>query len=127
MSGAVDLLSRAISPAEAVEVLGKRGVKVSERTLREKARRIGAYRELGQAMFFLPEDLMKIMEPKACSPQRSARKARSGFSAGPSTAAASKSAANGTRPQTPAAPSPKSSPSSVKQVTPIRLLNPSSR
>jgi len=29
----LDLLSGAISPAEAVEVLGKRGVKVSERTV----------------------------------------------------------------------------------------------
>lgn len=62
-----DLLERAVSPAEAVDRLGKRGVKISERTLREKARRIGAYRELGQAMFFLPEDLEKIMEPQSCS------------------------------------------------------------
>lgn len=112
------ILDRVISPAEAVEILFTRGVKVSERTLREKARRIGAYREVGQAMFFLPEDLEKIMEPQPCSRPKGARKARTGYSAGPSTAGASKSVGNGQQRQTLGAQSRASS----QSIPPIRLV-----
>lgn len=56
------ILDHVISPADAVDILGKAGVKISERTLRDKARSIGAYRKIGQAMFFLPADLDAIAE-----------------------------------------------------------------
>lgn len=78
-------LDEVISPAEAVETLGRRGLKISERSLREKARLIGAYRQIGKAIFFLPSDLEKIMEPQACSPSQGVPKARTGSRAGQST------------------------------------------
>ncbi|EXL10023.1 hypothetical protein BG36_07605 [Aquamicrobium defluvii] len=78
MSRAASILDRAISPSEAVEILWKRGVEVSERTLKERAREIGAYRQIGRAIFFTPDDLERIMEPPACSPSPSAPRARIG-------------------------------------------------
>jgi hypothetical protein len=84
MAGAT-VLENAISPAEAVETLGRKGLKISERSLREKARLIGAYRQIGKTIFFLPSDLEKIMEPQLCSPSSNAQKARSGSRAARST------------------------------------------
>lgn len=52
------------SPEAVVDILGKAGVKVSERELRAKARRLGCYREIGRAMFFLPEDLEVVMDSR---------------------------------------------------------------
>ena len=88
MSRAAVLLDDVISPAEAVERLCEKGVKISERALREKARRIGAYREIGKAMFFLPADLDRIMEPTTCSPSPAGQKARTGSRAERSTVSA---------------------------------------
>jgi len=70
-----DILQHAITPARAVELLGERGIKVSERTLRERARKIGACRILGRTMLLLPEDIDRIFaEPLAAhSPQRQRR------------------------------------------------------
>lgn len=84
------ILDNAITPAAAVDILWTKGVKVSERTLRERARKIGAYRQIGQAMFLLPEDLEKIMEPQECSTPSKGRKARSTSRAARSTESASK-------------------------------------
>ncbi len=70
------LLDRAISPAAAVEKLCAVGIEVSERTLRERAREIGAYRQIGRAIFFMPEDLERIMEP--CSTSSGDQKAPAG-------------------------------------------------
>lgn len=78
-------LDHIISPAEAVEKLLAKGVKVSERTLREKARAKGAYRQIGGAIFFLPEDLERIMEPETCSSPSNVRKVRTGISGARST------------------------------------------
>lgn len=78
-------LERVISPAAVVDILLTRGVQISERELRRRAREIGAYRQIGKAMFFLPEDLDKIMEPQSCSNSSGARKARTGSRGGPST------------------------------------------
>lgn len=71
------ILDRAISPAEAVEKLLMRGVKVTERSLREKARQIGAYRKVGREVFFLPEDLLFLM--MAAKPGASVEDIRSWF------------------------------------------------
>lgn len=89
---ASDILQRAISVGKAVDILRTACVKVSERTLREKARRIGAYREIGQAMFFLPEDLEKLMEPEPCLNSRNDQKRLSGLSGERLTVGASKKA-----------------------------------
>lgn len=59
-----------ISPADVVKRLAEKGIKVSERELRRRAREIGAYRQIGKAMFFLPEDLERIMEPPTPKPSR---------------------------------------------------------
>ncbi|XOK13955.1 hypothetical protein ACI6PO_19270 [Agrobacterium tumefaciens] len=50
-------LSDAITPAMVVEKMQERGVHLSERTLREFARKVGACRIIGKAMFFMPEDI----------------------------------------------------------------------
>ena len=50
-------LSDAITPAMVVENMRERGIHLSERTLREFARRVGACRIIGKAMFFMPEDI----------------------------------------------------------------------
>ncbi|MCT7665638.1 hypothetical protein [Shinella kummerowiae] len=55
-------LSEAITPGAVVETLAARGVVISERTLREKARRTGACRIIGRAMFFMPDDLERLID-----------------------------------------------------------------
>ncbi|WP_311272104.1 MULTISPECIES: hypothetical protein [unclassified Rhizobium] len=55
-------LSQAMTPSMVAETLRSRGIKISERTLRERARRIGAFREIGKAMFFMPEDIDALLE-----------------------------------------------------------------
>lgn len=71
------LFDSAISPSSAVAKLQSAGIQISERTLRERARRIGAFREIGKAMFFMPEDIEKIItaaapENKPCQISKSA-------------------------------------------------------
>jgi hypothetical protein len=65
------VLDDAISPATAVEKLQAAGIHISERTLRERARAIGACRIIGKAMFLLPSDIDTIItaakpEPAKC-------------------------------------------------------------
>ncbi|SCX00693.1 hypothetical protein DSM25558_0162 [Agrobacterium sp. DSM 25558] len=55
-------LSQAMTPAMVAKTLRNRGIMISERTLRERARRIGAFREIGKAMFFMPEDIEALLE-----------------------------------------------------------------
>lgn len=88
-----------LTPKTVVDNLLKTGVKISERTLREKARAIGAYRQVGRAMFFLPADVEKIMEP-TCLNSSNAPARHSGSRAAQSTGSASK------RPYVAKAPSP---------------------
>lgn len=52
-----DVLRDAITPTRAVELLAERGIKISERTLRARARKIGACRLLGRTMLLLPEHI----------------------------------------------------------------------
>ena len=61
-------LSNAFTPRAVVAILQSRGIVVSERTLREKARKLGACRVIGKAMFLMPADIDAIIEaakPKA--------------------------------------------------------------
>ncbi|KQZ96885.1 hypothetical protein ASD74_06420 [Rhizobium sp. Root564] len=55
-------LTKAMTPSSVVETFRSRGIQISERTLREKARRIGAFREIGKAMFFMPEDIEALLD-----------------------------------------------------------------
>lgn len=64
-------LESPISPAAAVAKLAEAGITISERTLRERARQLGACRVIGKTMFLLPEDIDRIFsaakpEPKPC-------------------------------------------------------------
>ena len=55
------------TPAQWVDALAAMGVDVSERTLRERARSLGACRVLGKAMILLPEHIDLIFEePEQC-------------------------------------------------------------
>lgn len=72
-------LGSAITPAEAVRKLQDRGINLSERTLREFARRVGACRIIGKAMFLMPSDVDTILEasrPKPAPPSTTTRRAR---------------------------------------------------
>lgn len=55
-------LSDAMTPGMVVEELAQRGVHISERTLRERARKMGTFRTIGKAMFFMPEDIDALLE-----------------------------------------------------------------
>lgn len=59
------LLDEAMSPTEAVEKLAAKGVHISERALRRRAREIGACRVFGKAMLLLPEHLEILLEEPA--------------------------------------------------------------
>ncbi|WP_170923146.1 hypothetical protein [Fulvimarina manganoxydans] len=86
------ILDRAISPDEAVARFAERGIDISKRTLIERGKKLGAFRKIGQAVFFTPDDLERIAEPAPCSNSSNARKARSTMRAARSTDSASKRA-----------------------------------
>ncbi|WP_404404870.1 hypothetical protein [Pelagibacterium halotolerans] len=56
------LLSEGKTPAQWVDEFRKKGVKVSERQLRAKAREKGAFWSLGKAMILMPEHIDEIFE-----------------------------------------------------------------
>ena len=61
------ILDTGKKPDEWVAELAKRGYQVSERTLREKANRLGACYRLGREMIIIPEQLDTIlMEGQPC-------------------------------------------------------------
>lgn len=62
------ILDGAITPAEAVQKFQERGINLSERTLREFARRVGACRIIGKAMFLMPSDVDAILEASRPKP-----------------------------------------------------------
>jgi hypothetical protein len=77
------ILDEAITPATAVAKLQAAGIQLSERTLRERARALGACRILGKAMFLMPSDIDTIInaarpEPKECQKSTSEKAAMSG-------------------------------------------------
>lgn len=67
-AGSWEGLDQAITPAEAVRRLQARGIHLSERTLREFARRVGACRIIGKAMFLMPADVDAILEASRPQP-----------------------------------------------------------
>ncbi len=60
-------LSGAVTPTALVAKFAEAGITISERTLRERARQLGAYRIIGKTMFLMPEDIELILE--AAKPQ----------------------------------------------------------
>lgn len=58
----VSILDRAMSPEMAVARLAELGLHISERSLRKKARELGACRVFGKAMILLPEHLEILLE-----------------------------------------------------------------
>jgi len=58
------ILEEGRSPTDWVSVLADRGLEVSERTLREKANRLGACHKLGRAMIITPDQLDTILRDK---------------------------------------------------------------
>ncbi len=72
-------LSDAITPAMVVEKMQERGVQLSERTLRAFARRVGACRIIGKAMFFMPEDIEVLIAAARPQPKGSTLSSVSGW------------------------------------------------
>jgi len=60
MDDAPRILAKAMSPENALKALAEKGIVMSEQTLRRRAKNLGAYKKLGRAIFFLPEDLKLI-------------------------------------------------------------------
>ncbi|MFK4871613.1 hypothetical protein [Novosphingobium sp. ZW T3_23] len=58
------ILEEGRSPSDWVSTLAERGLDVSERTLREKANRLGACHKLGRAMIITPDQLDTILRDK---------------------------------------------------------------
>ena len=50
------------SPADLLAMFDAVGVVVSERTLRAQARRLGACRQIGNALFFTDQDVKRLIE-----------------------------------------------------------------
>src|SRR5690606_15473597 len=60
------IMSEGKTPSQWVAELARSGVEISERTLRERARALGACRLLGHAMILLPEHIDQIFEEPEC-------------------------------------------------------------
>lgn len=60
------IIAEGKTPAQWVAELAGAGVEISERTLRERARAMGACRVLGNAMILLPEHIDQIFEEPEC-------------------------------------------------------------
>ena len=60
-----DILKDAMTPSQVVDLLRERGIIITERSLRERARAIGAYRKLGRTVILLPEHIDAVFaEPE---------------------------------------------------------------
>lgn len=79
-------LDDALSVEAVVTKLGDLGAKTSERELRAKARRLGAFCEGSRGrMFFMPYHLERLMEPeKKCSNSPNGKTPRTGSPGGQS-------------------------------------------
>ena len=72
------ILAEGKTPSQWVAELEARGLSVSERTLRERARQLGACRLLGNAMILLPEHIDRIFEEPACRSSHTSEAAHGG-------------------------------------------------
>lgn len=60
------VLDKGKTPAEWCSIFDARGIHVSERTIRQKARSLAACHILGGAMLITPEQMDRILEEGAC-------------------------------------------------------------
>lgn len=67
------ILDHARMPADWVMVLAEKGIMITQRTLRERANRIGACYKIGRAMLITPEQMDVIVRAGAPNPRRSDR------------------------------------------------------
>jgi hypothetical protein len=65
----------ALTPAALVAKFAEAGIVIPERTLRERARQLGAYRLIGKTMFLMPEDIELILDAAKPQQKRPAKKA----------------------------------------------------
>jgi hypothetical protein len=86
------VLDNGKTPAQWIELLAERGLRVSERTLRTKARQLAACHVLGGAMLITPQQIDRILEDAACRLPRTNETAHGGR-AGRSNTTASRSPA----------------------------------
>lgn len=63
------ILARGRSPADWVPIFAEKGVAISERTLRAKARALGACYVIGKAMIITPEQIDTILESSIRPPK----------------------------------------------------------
>ena len=65
-----DMNSRFVSegrtPAQWAEDLCVRGIRISEPTIKERARRLGAFGKIGREMVLLPEHIDRIFQEPTC-------------------------------------------------------------
>jgi hypothetical protein len=64
------ILDTGKSPAEWQRIFAERGIVVSERSLRQKARELGACHVLGKAMIITPAQIDRILEEGTCRSSR---------------------------------------------------------
>ena len=50
------------TPAQWVEIMGERGIEISERTLRERANETGAFYRLGRTMLITPRRSIQFLK-----------------------------------------------------------------
>jgi hypothetical protein len=62
------ILEHGKSPADWCAIFAEKGLDISERNLRQKARELGACHVLGKAMIITPDQIDRILE-EACSPR----------------------------------------------------------
>jgi len=84
----ISVLDTGKSPAEWVEILGTKGITISERFLRDKANKLGARTKLGRIMLITPEHMTMILEDgNKCPSPRISALVNGGPKAGSSTKA----------------------------------------
>jgi hypothetical protein len=57
-----------ITPTALVERFAQDGIRISERELRRRARELGCCHQIGNAMFFTPDDIDRLIAGLATSP-----------------------------------------------------------
>jgi hypothetical protein len=66
MAATPRILEEGKTPAQWVAEFADRNIEISERTLRAKARRLGAFCAVGNAMLIKPEHIDRIFEEASC-------------------------------------------------------------
>jgi hypothetical protein len=94
------ILDSGRSPADWLDVFAAKGLPISERTLRAKARKLGACHVIGKAMIITPGQIDRILEDSLCpsnpiqEAQHGGREARSNITGDPSPATSAKALAH---------------------------------